>query len=113
MPLSPASLPLKLLALVRVSASCWLHQPTQRHASTRRPQRIRRPPTVPSIGVRTWFVRAPGYFSGVYLGDDPDPKYPLSDHARNQRPVWWRLQLTVIAAYAKALFPFDFCCLIG
>src|SRR5215470_14667291 len=46
----------------------------------------------------------PLYFSGAYLGDDRS-EYPLSDPARYQRPVWWRLQLTVIAAYCESSVP--------
>ncbi|MGB8446967.1 MAG: hypothetical protein WCE32_21575, partial [Pseudolabrys sp.] len=54
---------------------------------------------------RTWFVPGPLYFSGVYLGDDPDPNIRFQIPARYHWPVWRRLQLTAHVAGCEGSVP--------
>jgi len=47
----------------------------------------------------------PLYFSGVYLGDDPDPNIRFQIPARYHWPVWRRLQLTTHVAGCEGSVP--------
>ncbi|MGB8069793.1 MAG: hypothetical protein WCF38_19240 [Pseudolabrys sp.] len=47
----------------------------------------------------------PLYFSGVYLGDDPDPNIRFQIPARYHWPVWRRLQLTAHVAGCEGSVP--------
>ncbi|MGB9411319.1 MAG: hypothetical protein WCB26_08875 [Pseudolabrys sp.] len=47
----------------------------------------------------------PLYFSGVYLGDDPDPNIRFQIPARYHWPVWLRLQLTAHVAGCEGSVP--------
>jgi len=47
----------------------------------------------------------PLYFSGLYLGDDPDPNIRFQIPARYHWPVWRRLQLTAHVAGCEGSVP--------
>src|SRR5215471_16838109 len=104
MPSRPASLTLKLLALVLVSAFMLASPADAKTRKHKKTTTYSETACGPQQRGTTLARPGPLYFSGAYLGDDRS-EYPLSDPARYQRPVWWRLQLTVIAAYCESSVP--------